>query len=161
MAFVYADQQYYTDAYTRITPSSAAIKAGESVTVEVQQAGYDANWNTVFTACENVVLTVCDSDLHVVSDGCSVKGTAVTFTKAGRYLIVVSKADNSIVPAVCAVTVEEAPASILPAEDNSDAAHNSEAPVTGDTGVMVWVVAAAVSVLCVFIVVRMKKYRKA
>ncbi len=161
VAFVYADQQYYTDAYTRITPSSAVIKAGESVTVEVQQAGYDANWNTVFTACENVVLTVCDSDLHVVSDGCSVKGTAVTFTKAGRYLIVVSKADNSIVPAVCTVTVEEAPSGISTDKNNGDPTNSGKAPVTGDTGVMVWVVAATVSVLCVFIVVRMKKYRKA
>ena len=154
-AFVYADRRGYTDAYTRITPTSAAVKVGQTVTLKVQQAGFDNDWNTVFTDCENTVLTVYDSDLQAVADGYSVKGTAVTFTRAGSYLIVVSKADNSIVPAVCAVTVEEVPSEI------STDKNNGKSPATGDTGAAVWVVTAAMSALCGCAVVGMKKRRKA
>lgn len=160
-AFIYVDQRYYSDAYARITPTSAALMAGESVTVQVQQAGYDADWNTVFADCEGAVLTVYGSDLQASADGYSVKGMTVTFTKAGSYLIVASKDDGSIVPAVCAVTVQASAAEGPTNEGDSDATHDDEAPATGDAGVMVWAAAAAVSGLCVCLAVGMKKSRKA
>ena len=157
VAFIYADQMYWSDAYTKITPKQAAIKVGESVSVTAEQAGYDEDWNTVFTPCKDADVTVCDADLHVLRDGCSVKGYTVTFDKAGNYLIILSKADNSIVPAVCAVTVTEAQNN--QATDNNTDTVTPDAPATGDAGVMLWVGIASVAVLCAaFIVVNKKRH---
>lgn len=158
VAFVYVDQMYWSDAYTKITPKQAEIKEGESVTVTAEQAGYDENWNTVFAPCENADVTVYDADMHPVRDGYSVKDYTVTFDKAGNYLIVLSKADHSIVPAVCAVTVTEAQ-NAKPADQNSTDVVTPDAPATGDTGVMLWVGIASVAVLCgAIIVINKKRY---
>ena len=158
VAFVYADQAYWSDAYTKITPKQAEIKEGESVTVTAEQSGYDENWNTVFVPCENADVSVYDADMHPVRDGYSVKDYTVTFDKAGNYLIVLSKADHSIVPAVCAVTVTEAQ-NAKPADQNSTDVVIPDAPATGDTGVMLWVGIATVAVLCgAIIVINKKRY---
>lgn len=158
VAFVYADQMYWSDAYAKITPAQATIKVGESVSVNVEQAGYDDNWNTVFAACKDAAVSVYDADMNPVKDGYSVKDYTVTFDKAGSYLIVVSKEDASIVPAVCAVTVTEIQNNQTTDNGTTDVTPN--APATGDAGVMLWVGMASVAVLCAAILVANKKRHK-
>lgn len=161
VAFIYVDQLYWSDAYAKIMPSAATVKVGESVSVAVEQSGYDENWNTVFVPCVDGVVSVLDSDLNAVKDGYSVKGNTVTFDRIGNYLIVVTKEDQSIVPAVCAVTVKAA--DVKPStNDNTATNDNAKAedtkPATGDTGLMIWVGMATVSIMAAAIVVYKKHH---
>lgn len=175
VAFVYADQMYWSDAYAKITPAQATIKVGESVSVSLEQAGYDENWNTVFVPCEDAVLSVYDADMNALRDGYSVKDYTVTFDKAGNYLIVVSKNDQSIVPAVCAVTVEEVATDPVDPTDPTNPTNptnptdptntvtekgpvdTAKTPNTGDTGIVMWIGMASLSVLCAAAIVLNKK----
>lgn len=113
VAFVYQDGTYWSDAYTKLDKLSYTVEALENLTVTLEMAGYDADWNTVFAAHGGAVLTVYDSELkavdvadYTVTDNGD--GTyTVKIAKAGTYYLVASDGDPITVPAVSAVTVAE------------------------------------------------------
>ncbi|MCD7793155.1 MAG: hypothetical protein LUG92_07065, partial [Oscillospiraceae bacterium] len=55
----YINESVYPDneAYSTFDKYTADVKAGESVTLTLTEAGYDADWNTVFSACEDAAIT--------------------------------------------------------------------------------------------------------
>ena len=108
-AFVYADSVYWSDAYAKFTDAAATATTGVAKILSLQQAGYDADWNTVWNTSTDAVLKVYDSntDMTAASAYATVSGNTVTFTKSGTYYVTAEKADKSIVPAVCKVEVAD------------------------------------------------------
>ena len=121
VAFVYTDGTNWSDAYTKFEKFDYTATAGQTLAVKLDKAGYDANWNTVFSAHEGAAITVYDSTGKALAEGYSVTDNAdgsytLRIDTAGSYYVVASDADPLTVPAVCQV----------------DVAHAEPVPPTGD-----------------------------
>ena len=110
VAFVYKDASRWTDAYAKFTNKEYTVEAGKLLDVALEKAGYDSNYNTVFSAYEGAVITAYDSQFQALdSNAYSVSGNQVTFQNAGEYYLVATGTEPVIlVPAVAKVTVTEA-----------------------------------------------------
>lgn len=101
-----------TEAYTKFDRYQAEILVGEDFEITLSEAGYDADWNMVFSACEGATVTVDGAETDIVTDG---DGKAVlNFDKAGTYVVSATKdkvvnEENVIAIAapVCVIEVRE------------------------------------------------------
>ena len=112
VAFVYTDGTNWSDAYTRFEKFDYSATAGKALTVKLDKAGYDANWNTVFSAHAGATIAVYDNSGKLLTAGYAVvdnqDGTyTVTVASVGNYYVVATDTDPLTVPAVCAVVVSE------------------------------------------------------
>lgn len=112
VAFVYTDGANWSDSYAKFEKFDYAATAGKALTVKLDTAGYDANWNTVFSAHAGAAIAVYDNTGKMLAEGYTVvdnqDGTyTVTIGAAGNYYVVATDADPLTVPAVCAVAVTE------------------------------------------------------
>lgn len=112
VAFVYTDGTNWSDVYTKFEKFDYMSTAGKTLTIKLDKAGYDANWNTVFSAHAGATIAVYDSTGKVLTEGYTVAdnqdGTyTVTIAVAGNYYVVAADIDPLTVPAVCAVAVNE------------------------------------------------------
>ena len=112
VAFVYTDGTTWSDTYTKFEKFDYTATVGKTLTVKLDKAGYDANWNTVFSAHAGATIAVYDSTGKALTDGYTVAdnqdGTyTVTIATVGNYYVVAADADPLTVPAVCAVAVNE------------------------------------------------------
>ena len=57
-AYVYADLTAWSDMYCWFEPETASLKQGETVTLTLSGAGFDADWNPVTLPVEGAELTV-------------------------------------------------------------------------------------------------------
>ena len=107
-AFVYKDQSAWSDSYTRFVQKEYQATVGKAVTVSVEKASYDENYNTVFAAYDAAGLAAYDSEYKPLAvDAYSVDGSNVTFNQAGTYYLATAGTDSvNLVPAVAKVTVE-------------------------------------------------------
>ncbi len=112
VSFVYTDGTNWSDAYTKFEKFDYTATAVVDFTVKLEKAGYDASWNTVFSAHAGATVAVYDSTGKALTEGFTVvdKGDGsytITINAAGSYYVVATDADPLTAPAVCAVTVEE------------------------------------------------------
>ena len=123
VAFVYTDGEFWSDSYSRFDAFDYATTTAQDLVVKLEKAGYDENWNTVFSAHAGATITVYDSEGKALATGYTVTDNgdgsyAIRINVAGNYYIVASDSDPLTVPAVCQVTVtyvEQVP----PTGDNS------------------------------------------
>ena len=110
VAFVYQNTEVW-DSYAKFANDTYTIAAEVAGPVTLQKAGYDSNWNTVFTAHKGATLKVYNSDFNelaaneykVADNG---DGTYdVTVKAVGNYTIVAYDNVTPIVPALCTLTV--------------------------------------------------------
>ena len=110
VAFVYQNTEVW-DSYAKFANDTYTIAAEVAGPVTLQKAGYDSDWNTVFTAHKGATLKVYDSDFNelaaneykVADNG---DGTYdVTVKAVGNYTIVAYDNVTPIVPALCTLTV--------------------------------------------------------
>ena len=101
-----------TESYTKFDQYKAEILTEETLDVTLSQAGYDADWNMVFSPCEDAIVTVNGVETETTTD---TDGKAtLTFDKAGTYVISATKdkvVNEKDVPAItspiCVVTVKD------------------------------------------------------
>lgn len=111
VAWVY-ESSSWADAYSKLDSASYSATTGTAMTASLEKAGYDADYNTVFSAMSGATITAYNNDL-LKADVCSVTdngdGTyAVTFNTAGEYYLIATGNDDTIlVPAVAKVTVTQ------------------------------------------------------
>lgn len=108
VAFVYTDGTGWSDAYSKFEKNGYVAEEDTALTVKLEKAGYDENWNTVFSAHTGAVITVYDSEMKVVNATVTDNGNGaytVVIADPGTYCVVATDSDPLIVPAVCAVTV--------------------------------------------------------
>lgn len=123
VAFVYTDGDTWSDSYSKFDTFDYTTTTAQDLVVKLEKAGYDENWNTVFSAHAGATITVYDSEGKAMTTGYTVTDNgdgsyAIRITTAGNYYIVASDSDPLIVPAVCQVAVtyvEQVP----PTGDNS------------------------------------------
>lgn len=183
-AFVYQDQSGWTDSYSFFENNNYKVVAGSALSVVLEVAGYDADWNRIYTGYEGASINVymdskvVDTDKYTVTD----KGNGtyeVIFAEAGTYYLVAKSESDILVPAVCKVictadikTPDDETSPVTPdnntgnntADNNvsnntANATTNSATIKTGDSApiiTLVIMILAAGVVVCVV----MKKKRK-
>ena len=126
-AFVYTDTVGFTDTYCYFDKNTLTAEAGESVTVTLSCAGYDANWQPTTSPLAGAVITVDGKATDAKTDD---EGRAVITLGAGEHVIGAVHDEKNITPPVCLATVSEA-----------------KAPQTGDNGVNAVCIIAAITAL--------------
>ncbi len=112
VAFVYADKTNYSDAYAKFDSFSYEAVNNKELSLTLETAGYDANWNTVFSGKAGAAITAYENnkplnagDYTVTDNG---EGSyTVTFRNVGSYTLIA--AGESMVPAVSTVAVSKNP----------------------------------------------------
>lgn len=115
---IYKNAYPDTESYARFDKVKAEGYANETIELTLSQAGYDENWNTVFSPCADAVITVNGEAKEITTDA---DGKAcISFNAAGEYIVSAVKTkevDEQQVPAitapVCAVTVQELPDAVI------------------------------------------------
>jgi len=156
VAFVYQDGTAWSDAYSKFEKFGYSVKEDTELKVTLEKAGYDAEWNTVFSVYAGAELAVYDSTLNKLTSGYSVKDNAdgtytVQFDAAGKYYLVASDTETILVPAVSMITVEE---------NVQETPIEPELPdvETGDEGIgIVWISLILVSMVVVCVNLTLKK----
>lgn len=112
VTFVYQVMAYpVMDVYARFVENSYETKVNDKVDVTLQTAGYDEQYNLVYTAKSGATVKLYDenhtavaTDKYQVSDNGD--GTySVKVTEAGTYKLIAMENDTPIVPAVCRLSV--------------------------------------------------------
>ena len=112
VSFVYQNTEVW-DSYSKFDKDSYSVRAEEAVTVTLEKAGYDTNWNTVFSKHNGAEIKVYSSDFkeldtddyEVVDNG---DGTySITIKNTESYIIAAYDNTTPIVPAVSTVVVTE------------------------------------------------------
>ena len=160
VAFVYADGTGWSDSYAKFDKFSFVTTATEVLTVKLEKAGYDENWNTVFSAHAGATITLYDENGKALTNGYTVKdnndGTyTVTVNAAGNYYVVATDKDPQLVPAVASVVVNKSTESGKPGD--------SSTPQTGDnTNVALYTTLTIISLACmaVLLLTSKKEYGK-
>lgn len=160
VAFVYADGTTWSDSYAKFDKFDFVATAAEGLTVKLEKAGYDENWNTVFSAHSGATITLYDESGKALTEGYTVKdnndGTyTVTVNAAGNYHVVATDNDPILVPAVASLVVNKAA--------ESDKPGDSSTPQTGDnTNVALYTTLMITSLACmaVLLLTSKKKYGK-
>lgn len=142
VAFVYTDGEFWSDSYSKFDAFDYTTTTAQDLVVKLEKAGYDENWNTVFSAHAGATITVYDSEGKAMTTGYTVTDNgdgsyAIRITTAGNYYIVASDSDPLTVPAVCQVAVT----------------YVDQVPPTGDNSMISLIVAtmsvSMLAVLCI------------
>lgn len=111
VAFVYKDGTTWSDIYT--TFDKTTYTTSDSIAkVSLKQAGYDENWNTVFSSLTGAEIRVYDENMNLMEAGYQITELGdgqygVAFAKSGNYILIGTKEEANTVPAVCRVTCEK------------------------------------------------------
>lgn len=104
-AYSYADLTAWSDAYTVFDRDTYEVALGQTLEVTVSSYGYDADWNEVLLPAAGAAVSA--GDINAVADD---EGrAALTFDKAGTYLLTASSDTATLVPPVAVVTVRSFP----------------------------------------------------
>lgn len=112
VAFVYQNTEVW-DSYSKFAQDNYSALAETSATLTLEKAGYDAAWNTIFTAHKGATIKVYDTDFielnadtyKVTDNGDGTYG--VTVDTIGDYTVAAYDNITPIVPAVCTLTVTD------------------------------------------------------
>lgn len=104
VAFHYKDTDMGTDIYSYFDKTAAEITTGESLTLTLSAAGWDADWNpmTMPVANADILINGEASGALTAADG-SVK---LQLDAAGEYIISAVSPEQILVPPVCRLTVK-------------------------------------------------------
>ena len=103
--YVYQDQDTWSDSYTKFDAFRKTVPVGESLTLVLESAGYDASYNMVWSPLEGASLCALENDTGVLATTDAAGRAKLTFSEVGTYYISASHEDRTIVPPVCVVTV--------------------------------------------------------
>lgn len=111
VAFIYKDAELWSDIYTAFEKTTYTT-SDSMVKVSLKQAGYDDNWNTVFSSLSGAKIRVYDENLNLIETGYQITELGdgkygVAFAKAGNYILIGTAEETNTVPAVCSVTCEK------------------------------------------------------
>ncbi len=105
-AYIYADSTSYSDMYTFFDRNSLSAAAGETLTLTLSGAGYDADWNPIIIPVAGAELTVNGEKTGVLTDG---EGKAqLQIAEGGSYVISAVSETQTLVPPVCTADISAA-----------------------------------------------------
>ncbi len=102
-AFVYTDTATFSDTYCFFDVQAADINSGETVTLTLSAASYDANWNpiTVPVADAQILIDGSVSTYKTNADG----SVTIQLNDGGEHIISAKSDTMLLVPPCCKVTV--------------------------------------------------------
>ncbi len=116
-AFTYADLTAWSDTYSFFAEDALEVEAGETVTLSLSKITFDENYAPVAVPAEaSILVGGVDIGVKTAADG----SVSLTFDDCGTdctYYVTASA--ESLVPAVCAITVRTAAAPVTPAEPSA------------------------------------------
>ena len=105
-AYVYTDTVGFSDTYTFFESTEINASEGQTITLTLSAAGYDANWAPITLPVEGATITVNGEKTDFVTDA---EGKVnVKFDKAGTYTLSAVSETMTLVPPVCTAEVTEA-----------------------------------------------------
>ena len=126
---IYKNKYPDTESYTKFDAYTKSEEVGEEVTLTLYEAGYDENWNTVFSPCADAEITINGegTDFSTDEDG----KVLLTFEEEGNYIISASKektVKDASVAAICAPVciINITPARIRPVHNNIAKKYSSD-----------------------------------
>lgn len=113
-----------TESYSRFDELKKELYVNEQTELILSQAGYDENWNTVFSPCADAVITVNGAEREILTDA---DGKAlISFDAEGEYIVSAVKSkevEGQSVPAItapiCVVTVKALPDAVITVPSNA------------------------------------------
>ena len=136
-AFVYTDLTAWSDTYCYFDVVTMDAKAGDTLTLTLSAAGYDADWNPVTLPVAGATITLNGEKTDAVTD----ENGKATVTLSGEGTLILSAVSDTqtLVPPVCLVT--------LPAAEKTVGSDTAASPDTGDAGTFTGIV--MLGALCV------------
>ena len=101
VAFVYKDP--YNDKYSYFN-TDAITTTASSLSLTLYKAGYDENWNSVFSPLANADITINGEPIEYTTD--TNGEVTLTFSGNGTYTISATTTSAILVPPICIVTVD-------------------------------------------------------
>lgn len=102
-AFVYTDTATYSDTYCFFDMQTAEIQSGDTLTLTLSAASYDANWNPVTMPVANATILI---DGSASAYKTNTEGTVtISLTEGGTHIISAASDTQILVPPCCKVTV--------------------------------------------------------
>ena len=150
-AFVYTDLTAWSDTYCYFDVAEADAEVGDTLTLTLTAAGYDADWNPITLPVAGATITVNGEKTEAVTD----ENGKATLTLSGEGELIISAVSDTqtLVPPVCVVSLpvaeEDSEGTVL----ENDAANayktiGASSPETGDAGSTVAAI-ALMGALCV------------
>lgn len=150
-AFVYTDLTAWSDKYCFFDVNTVAGAVNSEVTLTLSAAGYDAEYNPITTPVSDAAITVNGTTTAYKTDA---EGkVTLELENIGKYVISATSDTMTLVPPVCVVTVEAAPAAPEPSADETVIT----SPQTGDSMAGWVVLAVSASALLAAVSVSRKK----
>ena len=104
VAFHYKDTDMGSDLYSSFDKLSAEMAAGESLSLVLTSAGWDADWNPLSLPVANADILVNGESVGAVTDADG--SVTLQLDAAGDYVISAVSEEQILVPPVCRVTVK-------------------------------------------------------
>ena len=104
VAFHYKDTDMGSDLYSSFDKLRAELSAGESLSLTLSAAGWDADWNPVTLPVANADILVNGESVGAVTDADG--SVTLQLDAAGDYVISAVSEEQILVPPVCRVTVK-------------------------------------------------------
>ena len=106
-AYIYTDMVTYSDTFCYFDKSTVSAVSGESVTLTLTKAGYDANWNFTTSPLADATITVNGENTQYKTDENG--KVTVKFDKTGDFIISAVCDGTVLVPPVCTAEVTNVP----------------------------------------------------
>jgi len=103
-AFVYTDTVAWSDTYCFFDKNEITAKEGDTITLTLSAAGFDANWTPITTPLAGAVITVNGVKTPFVTDENGQVSAAIPLT--GSAVVSAVMDGKVLVPPTCIVTVE-------------------------------------------------------
>ena len=165
-AYVYTDLVTWSDTYSYFDVNTKNVSEGESFTLTLSAAGYDASYNPLVLPVQNATITV---DGTAVQYKTNEQGAVTLTLSAGDHIISAVSDTQTLVPPVCKITVnvtqttpDSSPADSeatqttpdnSPVDSETTETQPSESPDTSDNTVVLALV-LALCVLCAAVIVK-------
>ena len=106
-AYVYADQEFWSDSYCYFDKVTATVSAGESITLTLMSSGFDENWMPVTLPVAGATITINGEAIDTKTN----EQGQITISmgeKSKKDAFVISATSDAMVmvPPICLVTVE-------------------------------------------------------
>lgn len=106
-AYIYADQEFWSDSYCYFDKVTATVSAGESITLTLMSSGFDENWMPVTLPVAGATITINGEAIDTKTNDAG-QITISMGEKSKKDAFVVSATSDAMVmvPPICLVTVE-------------------------------------------------------
>lgn len=146
-AYIYKDQQGWSDLYTWFDKNFLSVKTGELFTLTLYAAGYDGQWNEVVEPVSNADITI--DGVPTVYRTNELGQVTFSIPEKGEYVISAESKIKTLVPPVCKVSVSDK-ASAAAQNDKTGGDKSTE---TGDDFNMTAVIVIALAALAAAVVI--------